>query len=209
MTTHLVSYVIAQALPLPPIQAAMYEYILAANGLFIHGQREGLQAMLPVAACTVRGLVEVQPFVHLEYPRVTREIVECMLDQAREAKDAQDQPVEIVFHLSWSGANWQLEVPAQEQHTVRVQPLGPAMDSSYARALIEMHSHANYAPEPSRLDDEDETGFRIFSILGTIFTRPSMRVRVGIYGYRWEIPTTWIFDLPEEITDCVGTNALS
>lgn len=209
MTISLVSYVIAQALPLPPIQAAMYEYVLAANGLFIRGQREGLQVMLPVAPCAVRGLVEVQPFVQLAYPRVPRDLVQCMLDQAREAKDAQSQPVEIVFHLSWSGTNWQLEVPAQEQHTVRVQPLEPAIDSSYARALIEMHSHANFTPQPSTLDDLDETGFRIFSILGTIFTRPGIRVRVGIYGYHWEIPATWIFDLPEEITDCVGTKALS
>lgn len=204
MTTSLVNYVIAQALPLPPLQASMYEYVLATNGLFVRGRREGLQVMLPVAHCAVRGLAEAQPFVQMDYPRVPRDILQHMLAQARAAKDEKSQPVEIVFHLSWSGSAWQLEVPLQEQSAVRVQPIESAAGSSYARALIEVHSHANFAAQPSITDDKEETGFRIFGILGTIFTQPSLHVRVGIYGYRWEIPATWIFDLPEEITDCVG-----
>ena len=39
-----VSYRIARETPLPPIGASMYEYVLAGNGLFVRGQREGLRA---------------------------------------------------------------------------------------------------------------------------------------------------------------------
>jgi hypothetical protein len=55
----------------------------------------------------------------------------------------------------------------------------------------------------SSLDDQDEVGFRVYAILGCISTRPVMRVRVGMYGYRHDIPANWVFDLPPGIGDAV------
>ena len=200
----LVNYLIAHEASLPPIRAAMYEYILAGNGLFVRGQREGLRAMLPVAECTVRGLAHVQPFVELTYPRISAGLVSQMLQQSLAAKDGRGNPVEALFHLSWDGAHWQMETPAQDQGPAHVQPLSAAIGSSYAQALIEVHSHAGFSPEWSLLDDLEETGFRLFGVLGSIFTEPALRVRVGLYGHRWDIPGGVIFDSLPGIVDSVA-----
>ena len=199
-----VDYLVARQASLPPIRAAMYEYILAGNGLFVRSQREGLRATVPVVPCAVRGLAHVEPFIELAYPRAPAELVSQMLRQSIAEKDTRGNPVEALFHLSWDGLYWQLVTPAQNRGPAHVQPIGPAIGSSYARTLVEVHSHADFPPEWSLLDDEEETGFRVYGVLGSIFTQPSLRVRVGVYGNRWDIPARWIFDLPAGIVDCVA-----
>ena len=119
-----VSYLIAREMPLPPIGASMYEYVLAGNGLFVRGQREGLQVMLPVAPCLVRGLAPVEPFVRLDNPRVPAALVNEMLRLSLRARNDQGLPSEVVFHLSWDGARWQLEVPEQERGFAHVGRAG-------------------------------------------------------------------------------------
>jgi hypothetical protein len=55
----------------------------------------------------------------------------------------------------------------------------------------------------SSLDDQDEQGFRIYAVLGCLSSKPVMRVRVGMYGHRRDIPANWVFDLPPGIGDAV------
>lgn len=198
----LVDYVAATVWPLPPIQAAMYEYVVASNGVFVRGQRTGLRVMLPVMAgppTPLRGLVPVEPFVQLDHPRIPAELVDEMLDTALAAKDDALRPVEALFHLCWDERGSRLEIPAQERHLASVRPVGQT--PSYETAMVEVHSHHGMAACFSPTDDADETGFRIFGVLGDIFTRPTLRVRVGLYGHYWEIPAIWVFQLPHRVTD--------
>ena len=198
----LLDYVAATAWPLPPIQAAMYEYVVASNGVFVRGRRTGLRVMLPVMAgppTPLRGLVPVEPFVQLDHPRVPAELADEMLDTALAAKDDDLKPVEALFHLTWDASGSRLEVPAQERSATNVRPVGHA--PSYETAVVEVHSHHGMTACFSPTDDADETGFRIFGVLGEIYTRPTLRVRVGLYGHYWEIPATWVFQLPRRVTD--------
>jgi len=55
----------------------------------------------------------------------------------------------------------------------------------------------------SWMDDKDEVGFRVYAILGLVSTSPTIRVRVGMHGYRSDIPARLVFDLPPEIGDAV------
>jgi PRTRC genetic system protein A len=205
VTMKLVDYVAATAWPLPPIQAAMYEYVMASNGVFVRGQRTGLRVMLPVMASPptpLRGLVPVEPFVQLDHPRVPAELMGEMLDAALAAKDDGLKPVEALFHLSWDASGARLAMPPQERGVAFVRPIGPT--PSYETAVVEVHSHHGMAACFSSTDDADETGFRVFGVLGEIYTQPTLRVRVGLYGHYWEIPATWIFQLPHRITDAHG-----
>jgi PRTRC genetic system protein A len=198
----LVDYVAATELPLPPIHAAMYEYVTASNGVFVRGQRTGLGAMLPVMAgpaIPLRGLVPVEPLVQLCHPCIPAELVDDMLDAALGAKDDDQGPVEALFHLTWDAGGVRLQIPPQERSLVRVRPVGHS--PSYETAVVEVHSHHGMAARFSSTDDADETGFRIFGVLGEIYTQPTLRVRVGLYGHYWEIPAAWIFQLPHRITD--------
>ena len=207
----LVEYVIARTSDLPPIHAAMYEYVLAGNGVFVRGQREGLAATIKVAKCFVRGLAPLQQSFQFNYPRVPASVLTRMLQRSRTSSEGRlfKEPKEILFHLCWDATIWQLIVPPQSATPTTVQPLGNSLDSSYERALIECHSHHWMSPYFSTKDNAEETGFRIFAVLGHIFTMPSIRVRIGLYGHFLEIPANTIFELPETITDAFSPQPLT
>jgi hypothetical protein len=177
---------------------------MAGNGIFVRGARREFQAQFCITPCTIRGLANLEPSLQLNAPRVPREIVAEMLCRARTARDAKGESCEIVFHLELgeTGA-WQCHVPNQAQSPMRARPSDDSPSSSYARACIEVHSHVDMSARFSSLDDQDEVGFRVYAILGCISTRAVMRVRVGMYGYRHDIPANWVFDLPPEIGDAV------
>ena len=191
-------------IPLPPIEASLYEYVMAGNGIFIRGARREFQAQFCIVPCTIRGLDELEPSLSINAPRVPREISEEMLRRARSARDARGQPCEIVFHLELDETMvWQCHVPTQSQAPTRARPMDDSPTSTYARACIEVHSHVDMHASFSSLDDQDEQGFRVYGVLGCISTTPVIRVRVGMYGYRYDIPANWVFDLPPEIGDAV------
>ena len=202
---NLVGYRIAfPGIPLPPSEASLYEYVMAGNGIFIRGARREFQTQFCIQPFDVRGLQELVPSLELKTPHVSNEIVAEMLCRARQARDIRGQPCEVVFHLELDETmKWRCHVPNQKQSPMRARPSDDSPTSSYARACIEVHSHVDMHAIFSSLDDQDEQGFRIYAVLGCISTRPVMRVRVGMYGYRHDIPANWIFDLPPGIGDAV------
>ena len=138
----LVAYRIAYpGIPLPPIEASLYEYVMAGNGIIIRGARREFQAQFCITPCTIRGLANLEPSLQLNAPRVPREIVAEMLRRARAARDAKGQPCEIVFHLELDEAGvWQCHVPDQAQKPARAKPADDSPSSSYARACIDQTS---------------------------------------------------------------------
>ena len=197
--TPLIGYAIQRTADPPPITAQAFEYLLGSNGLFVRGRREGLEACVPVVGAVVRGLEPVEPAIHLAYPRLAAGGLTRMLEIARQARQ-HNQPVEILFHLAWQRDHWQVSVPRQSQSPGSCAPLDTGPDSSFAHALIEVHSHHTMPAFWSPTDDRDEcSGFRLYGVLGTIFKRPTLRLRVGMHGYFWEIPAHWVFELPPTI----------
>lgn len=221
--SNLVDYRIAQpGIPLPPIEASLYEYVMAGNGIFVRGARRELQTQFCIQPFTVRGLAQLAPTLEMKGPRVPCEIIHEMLRRARQARDEEGQPCEIVFHLELDESLvWRCQVPSQWQSAMRTKPIDDSPESSYARACIEVHSHVDAGTTMARCakqqrimgvpayasfsqtDDEDEQGFRVYAVLGSVSTRPVIRVRVGLYGYRQDIPANWVFDLPPGIGDAV------
>lgn len=189
---------------MPPIKEGMlYEYILAENGVFLHAKRTGLEVTLQVGApwsshLKVRGLQPAQAVIECDYPKIPLDIIQHMLELSREARDGDGRTVEILFHLVWN-KDWYLAVPDQEQHPASVKPIGRSVgpNSSYEMAFIEVHSHHSMSAFFSGTDDKDEQGFRIYGVLGTIFDRPTLRLRIGVYGQFWEIPAEDFFELGE------------
>ncbi|MBI4789313.1 MAG: hypothetical protein HY782_19960 [Chloroflexi bacterium] len=202
----LANYLIGQpGIPLPPITANLYEYVLAGNGVFIRGARREFTVQFCIAPCDVRGLARLETQIEIRIPRVPAEQLRSMLHLAQHAQDSHGQPVEIIFHLLLDdGVNWRVVIPKQVQLPASAKPMDDSVGSSYAQALIEVHSHADMAAWFSTFDDYDETGCRVYAVLGRIFDRPEIRVRVGLHGYRCEIPTSLIFEMPPEMCDCVA-----
>ena len=196
-TERIVGHLVAKRLPLPPVEAAMYEYVLAGNGLFVRGERSHLKAQVHAHDFEVRGLPEIEAFMDWECSRVPALAVSKMLELSREAVDDRGRPKEKLFHLIYEGPRyWHLTVPKQEGSASKVRPLNSDPNSSYARALIEVHSHHEMPAFWSETDNRDETGFRLYAVLGDIFRNPTLRVRLGIYGSFLELPADVVFNLP-------------
>ena len=93
-----------------------------------------------------------------------------------------------------------MEVPRQFTGPSSVVPLA-SLDEMGTSALVDLHSHGVLPPFFSRVDNQDEQGFRIYAVMGEVDKVPSIRVRVGVYCHYFEIPASAVFELPEEIRD--------
>ena len=107
----LIQHIIATNPNLPEIAAtSMYEYVYGSNGTFVRAKRQGLEAIAPVSYYKAKGLRAISASVQLTYPVVPVSLVEQMLEASRIACDANNHPVEIVFHLYFEKGNWQLAI---------------------------------------------------------------------------------------------------
>jgi len=198
-----VQYMIAKAAKLPPISAPLYEYVFAGNGVFKRAVRKEMSAMIPVSECAIRGLALVEPKLSFQFDRVPESIIQRILDTAREA--ARQEP-EVLFHLSLADGKWRLDVPLQIQRYASVEPIEKGAGSSYERTIIEIHSHHRMPAEFSPDDDREETGFRIYGVIGNLNPRsahwPKINFRVGIYGDWWPAPADHLIEMPAQLIDC-------
>lgn len=196
-----VKHILATTGDLPPATPCLYEYIFGANGIFVRATRPELDAMIWVAstATPVRGLADVQPGIEVHPAPVPGALVARMFEMAYRAGNK-----EILFYLSVVNNAWRLTVPEQAQGAGFVRPLD--LFSGGPGTVIEVHSHHGLRAFFSSTDNaEEQTGFRVYAVIGDLYHRPEIRVRVGIYGHFWEIPASWVFDLPGGLRDAVYT----
>jgi len=189
---------------LPPFDTSMlFEYIVAANGVFIRAEKPGLKVLLKVQPMdtiknAVRGLDALTEYVEVE--RMPAGILENVMEQSEYAL-----PNEMLFYVQETADSWELTIPEQRASRVECAPINPD-DPAARRALVEIHSHGNLNAFFSHTDNQEEAfGFRIFCVIGT----PSggdygfsngkrlweMCCRIGVYGHFVEVPAEWLFKM--------------
>ena len=194
----LVSHKVIKEPILPEHTSHLYEYLFAANGVFIRANRPNLEVLMPLTVYEqhIRGLATVTPYVKLTSDKIPVDILLKMLQASRDAGSN-----EILFHLNYNN-QWQLETPLQIQTPTSCKPLHNDRNSTFANALIDAHSHASIPAFFSPADNLDETGFRIYTVLGKVNSNtPEICTRVGLYQHYWNIPSNLIYELPDSITD--------
>jgi PRTRC genetic system protein A len=205
-----VTHIFATKPDLPPIPAGLYQYVVAANGIFVRAKRPGLEAQIWVAGTAekIRGLVEIQPYVKLGKPVPRYMLEHLFLDAWRK------RPNEALYYLkhiepAQAAAFWAASMPSQIQSPGGVRPSDPY--SSGTDTLLELHSHHSMAAYFSQTDNRDERyGFRLFAVVGRLDqARPEIRVRVGIYGHFWEVPAGWVFEMPPFAKDATVPEEVS
>jgi len=174
---------------LPPINA-LYQYLTAANGVFLRAERPGLKVLLQVAigTGTIRGLQNLDELVECRAPESVMEII---LYEAQKVL-----PNECLFYLAPNGDQWNITMPDQIRTPGTVNPVN-SDDPAGAIALIEVHSHNTMDAYFSATDDKEESfGFRVYAVIGRVNTaRPQIVVRIGVHGMFFPIPAHWVFDL--------------
>ncbi len=175
---------------------ALQEYWIASNGIFLRSTRDLIDACIQLNNLALPGLAQIQPYLKFNFPLIPERLVAAMLELAQKVGDQ-----EILFYLAFRGKEWELVIPDQIATATSVKPAEP-VDPVYHQALIEVHSHHRMQARFSATDNEEESGkFRIFAVLGEIFTSPAISVRLGIYNYFQLIPANKVFELPPDLND--------
>lgn len=178
---------------LPEIPRCLYAFIMAGNGVFIYAKRHGLESLIPVFTGKIAGLPELTPRVNIA-KRVPASLLE---DSVRFCK--QVFPNEALFWFNWTDG-WSIHIPDQQITNASTVPCD-RLDKAGTSALIDLHSHARFSPFFSPTDDQDETGFRIYAVIGDVDRTPTISVRVGVYSHYFSIPASAVFELPDGIQD--------
>lgn len=183
------------------VEALMYEYLLAGNGLLLRAVREEFMASLPIAYREVKGLPEA--FVGLSWhrPRIASELWNEILRHARNSHTAADFK-ENVYLIYWDKIRAMWRWRAAGRNNSWAATIADDQLPEYADACIELHTHPPGALNFSGADDVDESGkFRIFGILVDVHDKPKIRFRCGIYDQFVQMPASWISVLPKGIVD--------
>lgn len=189
---------------LPPFKETHFrEYWTASNGVFVRAQRPGLSAIIPVArkSIPIDGLFPILPQVTLEYPPMSRTMVDELLNESFAARDEQTcQLKEVLFYLRWVDGAWQWSKPEQEQCLARVTPV-QSYEVDLPAPIADLHSHNTMEAFFSDTDSADDYGLRLNAVWGKLDTWPVLLVRVGVYGHFYPLEARRLFDLPSFVRD--------
>jgi len=159
-----------------------YDYVLASNGLFIEAEGKRMAARVPVAGCEVRGLAPLEPKFVLRYGRIPQRFFDLALSTF-----LVDTSKERYVAVTWQDG-YHLYVPEQETEEAKVDyQVGDSI-------ALELHSHGKMAAMFSSKDNKDETGMKLYGVVGKLDGTPVVQLRVGVYGYFHPVPWVDVFD---------------
>ncbi|MGV0976384.1 MAG: Mov34/MPN/PAD-1 family protein [Azonexus sp.] len=193
--------ILAEDLPLPAIGNVMYQYVVAANGLFIRAEDTRLEALVKIAPVRLVGLVDLVEGANLKIDRVPGVWLRSVLASARRR-----MPLEAMYQFHYSGDQtravthtWRCSSPAQT-----ATPTALRFDDD-GLAVVDLHSHNSMPAFFSSTDDADEQGLRFYCVIGRIDTdQPEIRCRVGVYGHFLDVSAETIFDDLGPFVDLYG-----
>lgn len=198
----LIAHKIKKAETLEEISAALFEYLLAGNGVFLRAKRQEFSVSLNLSETSVKNLPDEQSGVFWHKPQVSKNLwTEILLHARRQTTRGVFK--EDVYVIFWSDekSGWSWRRVSRER-TACSTIADDSLDE-YKRACIELHTHPAGAIHFSPMDDRDESGkFRIFGILiDAEGSEPRMRFRCGVYEHFIEIPFDFLGEMPDGVTD--------
>ena len=165
-----------------------YTYRLAADGVFVAGENACLQATIPVATGTIRGLLASPSGIELPHGRLPHALWQAILAICQETASEQR---EVLCEVSW--------LPEQRYALRQPRQLAGVSALAYERqdrALLQLHSHHRMPAFFSATDDRDEQGLGLYGVLGRLGVagqQPEVLLRVGVYGHYLTLPWATVF----------------
>lgn len=114
---NLVTYHVYDGCCPPPFDAQAYQYILAGDGIFVRAETPFFSAIVPVAACSVRGLVPLRPTFRLKVARIPEKLLRAALTDARGVRRLDGGLNEALYQFLHHGNRSQLRRPSQRTTT--------------------------------------------------------------------------------------------
>lgn len=169
-----------------------YDYVLASNGLFIEAEGKLMAARVPVTLAQVRGLSPLETKVVLRYGKIPQRFFDLALSVM-----LADINKEHYVAITWKDG-YHIHVPSQEASAARVEY---SMTDS---VILDLHSHPKMVAKFSPQDNQDETGLKLYGVVGKLTGTPKLRLRAGVYGYFYPICWSDIFEGTLEGVDDLG-----
>lgn len=159
-----------------------YDYIIGANGIFIEAESPLMAARIPVAECDIRGLAPIETKVSLTYGSIPQRFFDLALDLFL-ADSSSEHYVAVT-----GDAGYHFYIPIQDRDA------GGVVYEVGSSVAIEMHSHGHMGAFFSGTDNKDETGLKLYGVVGKLDATPIVKLRVGVYGYFHELSWKEVFD---------------
>ena len=191
-----VDYLVARE-GVPPRSGLAYDYILAADGLFVATENDLLTVRLPVAPCRLRGdrIAPVGATCELRHGRLPRAVWAACLAHAEAEAGAGHEVTVLVTRSPDSGAGVRYRVirPPQTVTATSAEYAEPDLLPGEA-VLLSFHSHHAMRAYFSRTDDGDERQLRLYAVVGRLGTdRPEVALRAGFNGHWLPLPWEAVF----------------
>lgn len=192
-----VDYLIARE-GLPARSGLAFDYILAADGLFVATEGDLLAVRLPVAPCRLRGdrIAAVGATCELRRGRPPHAVWAACLAHAEDAAQAGREVAVLVTHRPDGGASGRYRVirPPQTVTSTCAEYDEPDLPPGET-VLLSFHSHHAMRAYFSPTDDGDERQLRLYAVVGRLGTpRPEVALRVGFNGHWLPLPWEAVFD---------------
>ena len=160
-----------------------FNYILAANGLFIRAENAHLAATVCIAPAEVRGLAPLEENIQLLHGKIPMRFVNLALSVLCIKPD-----IEQYLAVTWQD-NYSLSIPPQTQTSASVTY------ETLPGTVLGIHSHVGgVSARFSGIDDHDEQGFCLYAVVGGLDELcPTVRLRCGVYGYFLHVSNEDIF----------------
>lgn len=150
-----------------------YDYVLAANGLFVQAANHLLSMTVPVAPAQVRGLALAEPRITLTHGPLPRAALHRILREMQRAA-----PLELFAAVTWDEQQgYRAVMPPQQTGRAHVS-YQPIPDT-----VLEIHSHGDAPAFFSDQDDQDEQGLAIYAVAGRVSSGLTLAIRAGVYGH--------------------------
>lgn len=168
-----------------PTSRMGFDYWMAGNGIFIHGENRFIRAIFKIADCEIRGLPDIAQEIRPKHSKIPISLLESAAD------DMRDFDREVMYNLVLSDKSLTFR---------RIPQSGTASNvdynsDDYGSALADLHSHCALPAFFSHTDDSDEQGFRWYMVIGDVWKpRPTFAIRVGVHGYHCGVSITTLFD---------------
>ena len=159
-----------------------YDYIIASNGVFIDAKGPLMDARIPVEYCVIRGLAPIETKVSLTYGSIPQRFFDLALDLFL-SDISSEHYVAIV-----GDAGYHFYTPVQDKSA------GGVVYEVGSSVILEMHSHGCMGAGFSGTDNLDETGMKLYGVVGKLDATPIVKLRVGVYGYFHELFWKDVFD---------------
>jgi PRTRC genetic system protein A len=178
----LVGYLVNHPEGLVGEKGLYYNYITASNGLFIEAESRFITARIPIAKCDVRGLAPLEKKISLLYGSIPQRFFDLSLNLF-----LSDVSIEHYVAVI-ADAGYKFYVPVQDRSDDKV------VYQTGENVVLELHSHGAMSPGFSDTDNKDETGLKLYGVIGRLDKKPLVRLRIGIYGYFHRLSWKEVFD---------------